>query len=147
FLDAELSDRAALGYPPYGRLVLLRVSGIDERASEQAAHAIATQLTMQLLPDDPAIAANPEDANPRIPALTDATLANGMADDIDDPAQEPYNIMGPVPAPIFRVARRYRWHILLKLSLSAPLPDLSHLQRQTPKGVSLTIDVDPLNLS
>lgn len=147
FLDAELSDRAALGYPPYGRLVLLRVSGLDERASEQAAHAIATQLTMQLLPDEPAIAAGLEDAKAGIPALADATFANGVADEIDEPAQDPYNVMGPVPAPIFRVARRYRWHILLKLSLSAPLPDLSYLQRQTPKGVSLTIDVDPLNLS
>jgi primosomal protein N' (replication factor Y) len=29
FLDTELSDRAALSYPPYGKLILLRISGLD----------------------------------------------------------------------------------------------------------------------
>jgi primosomal protein N' (replication factor Y) len=60
---------------------------------------------------------------------------------------ERYEIMGPVPAPIYRVARRYRWHILLKLAPTARPPDLSGWQRLQPKGVSLTVDVDPLNLS
>ncbi|MGB7084501.1 MAG: primosomal protein N' [Phormidesmis sp.] len=115
FLKGELGDRAALHYPPYGQLVLLRVSGFDEKVTERAAQTAADQLAYQLQPK----------------------------------SEEPdrYSIMGPVPAPIFRVARRYRWHVLLKLSIPAPLPDLTSLQRQVPKGVSLTIDVDPLNLS
>ncbi len=56
-----------------------------------------------------------------------------------------YEILGPVPAPILRVARRYRWHILLKLPVDAALPNLGRLR--SPKGVSLTIDVDPMNLA
>ncbi|MEM9088436.1 MAG: primosomal protein N' [Cyanobacteria bacterium P01_F01_bin.53] len=123
FFEAELGDRADLQYPPYGQLVLLRISGLDERISEkaaqQAAHSLSHKLQEQLQP------------------LNTATLNSTC----------PYEIMGPVPAPIFRVARRYRWHILIKLMLNVALPDLTYLQRQTPKGVSLTIDVDPLNLS
>ncbi|HEY9890156.1 MAG TPA: primosomal protein N', partial [Candidatus Obscuribacterales bacterium] len=55
-------------------------------------------------------------------------------------------LLGPAPAPILRVARRYRWQILLKGAIASPLPDLSPLAKHCPTLVSLTIDVDPLNL-
>jgi len=47
-----------------------------------------------------------------------------------------------------RVARRYRWQILLKFPANVPvkLPNLSELRAICPKDVSLTIDVDPLNM-
>jgi primosomal protein N' (replication factor Y) len=57
-----------------------------------------------------------------------------------------WSLLGPVPAPILRVARRYRWQVLLKGAIAAPLPDLTTLSKQCPAQVSLTIDVDPLNL-
>ena len=58
-----------------------------------------------------------------------------------------YELLGPAPAPIMRVANRYRWHILLKFSVhdSRELP-LPRLRDYLPNSVSLTIDVDPLNL-
>ena len=112
FIEGELGDRAALHYPPYGRLVLIRISGLSATAAEKAAHQAAAHI--------------------------EALHREG---------HEPFDILGPVPAPVFRVARRYRWHILLKCPLGTPLPDLTPLQRQTAKGISLSIDVDPLNLS
>ena len=56
-------------------------------------------------------------------------------------------LLGPAPAAIMRVANRYRWQILLKLPLdeSVDLSDLIGLRDRTPRSVSLTIDVDPLN--
>jgi primosomal protein N' (replication factor Y) (superfamily II helicase) len=56
-------------------------------------------------------------------------------------------LLGPAPAAIMRVANRYRWQILLKLPLdeSLDLSDLIGLRDRTPRSVSLTIDVDPLN--
>ena len=57
-----------------------------------------------------------------------------------------WTVLGPVPAPILRIAQRYRWQILLKGEIAAPLPDLTYLHRACPKAVSLTIDVDPLNM-
>ena len=65
-------------------------------------------------------------------------------------SSEDYSILGPVPAPIFRVARRYRWHILLKFGASAGSSVARRLplgRLRAPKGISLTIDVDPLNLA
>ena len=113
FLQGEMGDRADQQYPPYGRLILLRLSGLEAQVVENTAEKLAAQLQRDLL-------------------QTNATA---------------YKILGPVPAPIFRVARRYRWHILLKLDAIAPLPDLKPLQQRCPKGVSLIIDVEPLNLS
>ena len=111
FLQAEIRDRAEQQYPPYGRLILIKLSGLDAASTERAAEKIAHRLQTQQ----------------------------------ENPSS--YQIMGPVPAPIFRVARRYRWHILLKLSLDKPLPDLKHLQTDCPRDISLSIDVEPLNLS
>ncbi len=129
FLQQELGDRADLTYPPYGQLVLLRISGLDARVTERSAERIHKQLCKQLCD--------------RLSSATNK-LANQQT---TEPSEPPYDILGPVPAPIFRVASRYRWHILIKLSLRSQLPELMDLQQQVPKGVSLSIDVDPLNLS
>jgi len=58
-------------------------------------------------------------------------------------------VLGPAAAAIGRVARRYRWQILIKYLGDRPLalPDLTDLRAYCPTAVSLTIDVDPLNLS
>jgi primosomal protein N' (replication factor Y) len=58
-----------------------------------------------------------------------------------------YQLLGPAPAPIPRVARRFRWHLLAKGPKHEPLPDLQRLKQYCPATVSLTIDVDPLNLA
>ncbi|MGB3299940.1 MAG: primosomal protein N' [Phormidesmis sp.] len=128
FLRTELSDRAAQSYPPYGRLILLRVSGPDERTTERAAEKMAAQLSHLLAQ--------------QLSGTSDASDSSSLSSD-----EPPYVVMGPVPAPIFRVARRFRWHILIKLALKTPLPKLGDLLHQTPKDVSLSVDVDPLNLS
>ncbi len=54
-------------------------------------------------------------------------------------------ILGPAPASVMRVAKRFRWHILLKFSdnLRQNL-DLKALRAICPASVSLSIDVDPL---
>jgi primosomal protein N' (replication factor Y) len=109
FTQAELEQRAALNYPPYGHLILLRLSGLDAAEVENAAEEIAERIS-------------------------------GTKSDCE--------ILGPAPASIMRVARRYRWQILLKFppDLSVELPHLSELRASCPSGVSLTIDVDPLNM-
>ena len=47
-----------------------------------------------------------------------------------------------------RVARRYRWQILLKFpEVTRPnLPNLNQLKNLCPKGIAMTIDVDPINI-
>jgi primosomal protein N' (replication factor Y) (superfamily II helicase) len=108
FVTAELEKRAALNYPPYGQLVLLRLSSIDAIAVQQTAEKLAEHLQAVLPPNS--------------------------------------ELLGPAPAAVLRVARRYRWQILLKRTEAAAcLPNFTELRSLCPSGVSLTVDVDPLN--
>ncbi|MGC1395273.1 MAG: primosomal protein N', partial [Coleofasciculaceae cyanobacterium] len=109
FTTQELAQREVLSYPPYGKLVLLKLTSLDAVEVENTAEIIADKL-----------------------ADTDLN----------------YEILGPAPASVMRVARRYRWQILLKFPLDVPveLPYLTELRSLCPPGVSFGIDVDPLNL-
>lgn len=109
FVETELSQRAALNYPPHGRLILLRLSGVDLNLVEQTAQQLANLL---------------------------------------DSATAPYEILGPAPATVMRVANRYRWQILLKFpsNTSTQMQILSELKAHCPPAISLLIDVDPMQL-
>ncbi|MFM5998301.1 MAG: primosomal protein N' [Dolichospermum sp.] len=108
FAEEELKQRQTLNYPPYGRLILLRLSSLDPIQVQNTAQIIATFL--------------------------------------QDKAE--FEILGPAPANILRVANRYRWQILLKFATdSLPnLPDWIEVRSLCPNSVSLTIDVDPINI-
>jgi primosomal protein N' (replication factor Y) len=110
FTQSELQQREALNYPPYGRLILLKLSSVEAAQVEHTAQIVA------------------------------AELGNN--------ATSGYEILGPAPANILRVANRYRWQIMLKIAagLQPQLPDWHDVRSLCPPSVSLTIDVDPLNL-
>jgi primosomal protein N' (replication factor Y) len=82
--------------------------------------------------------------DPQLVQQTAGVIANQLQSLL---ANISHDLLGPAPAPIVKVSRRYRWHILLKFALGHPLPDLTSLKEQCPAKVSLTIDVDPLNLA
>ncbi|MBD2205938.1 primosomal protein N' [Calothrix sp. FACHB-1219] len=108
FSTAELEQRQALDYPPYGRLILLRLSSLDPIQVQNTAQIITTKLN------------------------------TGTG----------WEILGPAPASILRVANRYRWQILIKFAADdlPNLPDWEEVRSLCPPSVSLTIDVDPLNI-
>lgn len=132
FIAHELAQRAALNYPPYGRLILFRISGGNEEEVAATAERLATILRNSQSP-------TPTLVNPRelIKPVTDDLLTND------------FELLGPAPAPIMRISDRYRWQILLKFApeITVKLPPLEQLRSHCPKGVSLSIDVDPLHLS
>ena len=61
-------------------------------------------------------------------------------------------LMGPVPAPVMRVKRRYRWHLMIKSPSSSLLQNLlisladmiKKIKRE--KDISITVDIDPYNM-
>ncbi|MBW4617098.1 MAG: primosomal protein N' [Desmonostoc vinosum HA7617-LM4] len=108
FSQTELEQRQALNYPPYGRLILLRLSSLDAVQVQNTAQIIATALSVE----------------------------------------EGFEILGPAPASVLRVANRYRWQILIKFAADAlpQIPDWEEVRSLCPQSVSLTIDVDPLNI-
>ena len=75
--------------------------------------------------------------------------AEQIADLLDAPdsilAQVDHQLLGPAPAPILRIARRYRWQLMLKFPLGTDVPDLNELRTHCPRQVRLAIDVDPLH--
>jgi primosomal protein N' (replication factor Y) len=65
-----------------------------------------------------------------------------------DPDTVGYDVLGPSPAVVMRVAQRYRWQILIKIrpGYQPTLPDWDEVRSHCPPTVSLTIDVDPLTV-
>ena len=114
FTTDELQERAALNYPPYGQLILLRLSSTSAELVQNIAQQVAQVLSLK---------------------------ANGHP----GPG---YEILGPAPASILRVANRYRWQILLKFptGIVPESLDWQRVRSLCPSAVSLTIDIDPLNL-
>ena len=134
FTSAELEQREALNYPPYGKLILIKLSSVNEQEVRE---------TAELLAD---------------------TCLNIMGNE--------WELLGPAPASVMRVARRYRWQILLKYlgAEECNLPEferggcrrlsegvsfravgisnqaVNSLREICPKSVSMTIDVDPINM-
>jgi len=110
FAAMELPRRGSLNYPPYGRLVLLQLSGLDAMEVQQSAVAVSL-------------------------ACQERVASLGC------------EVLGPAPASIMRVARRYRWQILLKFTeMVETLPDLASLATLTPRGVTLALDIDPVDI-
>jgi primosomal protein N' (replication factor Y) len=129
FYARELAYRRELGYPPYGALVNLLVSGKDARGVEGAAKALHEHLANGTAAADP----------PRAAAAT--ARGAGPAGAVE--------LLGPCPAPLSRLAGHHRWHLLVKgpdgETLRAWLgPELRTLRARLPKTVSLAVDVDPL---
>jgi len=119
FFDREVSERrgVGLGYPPYTRLVAIIVRGRDEGAVARAASLLAS------------------------------FLERGAAK-MEDPSPE---VLGPAPAPIERIKAVYRWHVLVRgrggsarALVAAALAQKKALG--LPSAVTLSIDVDPLDL-
>ncbi|MEB3292969.1 MAG: primosomal protein N' [Synechococcales bacterium] len=136
FAEAELLSRAVLHYPPLGRLLLFRLSSPDAIAVQKAAERVAQALRRhrETLHADPSSA-----------------------------LQTSYEVVGPAPAAILRVAQRYRWQIILRsfmpsskgveldaaIESTSPdllIPALQDLRSLCGNTVSLTLDVDPMNL-
>jgi primosomal protein N' (replication factor Y) len=82
-------------------------------------------------------------------AAATATAAATLASLLAAPLREAgWALVGPAPAPVARVAGRSRWQLLLHgpAGSTLPLPSGADLQGALPKGVSLAIDPDPLEL-
>ena len=118
FYNQEIIFRRALGYPPFSRLIQLKISGKDQQATK--IHATLTgDRCRQILTNDPVF-------------------------------QNSIEILGPVEAPLTKIAGYYRWQILLKGSKINLLHTLVHKllfedqKIMNHRAVAVAIDVDPV---
>ncbi|HSO20540.1 MAG TPA: primosomal protein N', partial [Desulfosarcina sp.] len=120
FFDQEIGFRKALGYPPFTRMIALRISGKD--AQRTADHA--------------------------------ATLGGRCRDLLTaaGPYRDRIKVMGPLEAPLFRIAGQHRWQILVSGSGNATLHRFVHelvfggSAVHSGGPVRVAIDVDPFFL-
>jgi primosomal protein N' (replication factor Y) (superfamily II helicase) len=119
FYRQEIEFRKALGYPPFARMIQLRISGRDPKRTAAHARHLGDQCR-QLLQAGPAYA--------------------GL------------QIMGPIEAPLVRIADQYRWQLLVK---GGRVQQLHAFVRELLFGppaparipdVVVAVDVDPLFL-
>ncbi len=120
FFDQEIGFRKALGYPPFSRMVAVRISGKDPRKTAEAAKRIGA-LGRQML--------------------------NGAG-----PGGGRVKLMGPIEAPLARIANRHRWQLLISSSDIGELHRMVHDLIQGPdaaaagRGIRVSVDVDPFFL-
>ena len=82
-------------------------------------------------------------------ASTTATAAAVLAEQLRPGcADAGWQLIGPAPAPVARVAGRSRWQLLMHgpQASALPLPSGSSLWDGLPSGVALAVDPDPLQL-
>jgi len=120
FFDQEIGFRKALGYPPFSRMVAVRISGKDPQKTAEMAKRIG--------------------ANGR-QMLADKGFRSSRV-----------KLMGPIEAPLARIANRHRWQLLISSPDIVGLHRLAHELMQGPKAVSagrdikVSVDVDPFFL-
>ncbi len=120
FFDQEIGFRKALGYPPYTRMIAVRISGKD---SQQTAAHVRT------------LGENCREMQAK-----------------DGLFRKQIQVMGPIEAPLSRIANRHRWQILVKSPDTATLHRfareliLGHQAVSAGARIKVTVDVDPFFL-
>jgi primosomal protein N' (replication factor Y) len=115
FMRRELDLRRELGYPPFTRLAMVRLEGIEVAAVERIATAAAAAIQR-----------------------ADSTGA--------------LRVLGPAPAPIERIAQRYRWQLMVKAPAWSQLREALMAMRAelAPRAeaaaVALWFDIDPVHM-
>ena len=126
FSRYELEYRKTLKYPPYNRLLRIVASGVNQQTVAEYIEAVRDVMN-NFLKNNSAAASN----------------------NID------FQILGPAPAPIQKIDKLYRQHILFKSSsakliseIAGMLNNYRHNVRKNVKttDLRLTIDVDPVDM-
>jgi primosomal protein N' (replication factor Y) (superfamily II helicase) len=119
FYRQEIEFRKALGYPPFSRMIQIRISGKDQGRTKEVAERLG-DLGRQLRQSDAAFGA--------------------------------LDMMGPMAAPLARIASQYRWQLLVKGGRANILHRFVKTLLFSPQApakrpdVSVAVDVDPLFL-
>ena len=120
FYAQEMSYRKSLKYPPFSRIIQLKISGKDKLKTRDQAIRLG-DLCRTLRTTHPSLYSSLE-------------------------------IMGPLEAPLTKIAKRYRWQILLKgVKVKALHQFMGQLLSQNPRmfnnyRVRVVIDVDPITI-
>jgi primosomal protein N' (replication factor Y) len=120
FYQQEITFRKALNYPPFSRMIQLKISGKDPALTRNSAHELGDRC--------------------RTLKTSNSSLYGSV------------EIMGPIESSLTKVARRYRWQILLKGRYAKALHQFADqllAENSTMfhnSRVRVVVDVDPVSL-
>jgi len=140
FYEQEIEFREQLKYPPASRVALLTLKGRNEDKVKFSADHLKRELEKNLM--------MPGRAGSPLPA------ADIFPDDGAHGVTRPTSfkdliIAGPAPAPLLRAETFYRYQIMLRTRAMSKLSQtLANLigTLALPEDVTLTVDIDPVNL-
>ncbi len=121
FIQQELAQRRAHGYPPFERLARLIVRSRKETAAAEFADRLAGAFRTSL---------------------------EGLGRASSTPVA-PVRLLGPAEAPVFRLKGYCRFHFQLQSPSAGTLHEALRAVLATvrcPSGVEFTIDIDPINM-
>jgi primosomal protein N' (replication factor Y) (superfamily II helicase) len=107
----EADVRRELGYPPFGRIANVLLTGTVERDVRDTAVEVGERLR--------------------------ASVPEG------------FTVLGPSPAPLSRVRKAWRWHVLVKAPPASAVPAFVRAAltgAELRDGVTLAVDVDPVDV-
>jgi primosomal protein N' (replication factor Y) len=145
FYEQELEFREPLKYPPFSRIALLTLKGRNEDKVKFSAEHLKRELEKALMESQTTGRAG----NPLPPA---DLLSSRGAHGVTRPALNVFKdliLAGPAPAPLLRAETYYRYQIMLRTprmsALSRKLAELIQ-SLALPEDVTLTVDIDPVDL-
>jgi primosomal protein N' (replication factor Y) len=153
FYDQEIEFREQLKYPPAARVALLTLKGRNEEKVQFSAEHLRKALDKLVGGgaekgkggkgvEENAMLFGMESSTPSTDKATQAAVAPVYFRDLI--------IAGPAPAPLLRAETFYRYQIMLR---TKAMSRLSHAlagivqELELPDDITLTVDIDPANLS
>ena len=118
FYKVEIGFRKSLRYPPFSRVVQIKISGKNKEKTRQHAQSVGD-------------------------------LCNALKQK-NRLLSRSLEILGPIEAPLFKIAKQYRWQILLKGLEVKPLHRflnslwLENRAIVNRRDVKVVLDVDPI---
>jgi len=150
FYEQEIEFREQLKYPPLTRAALLTLKGRNEEKVKFSAEHVRKELE-KLDGGEREKGGKGAEGNGNKRAAEGKTLEPSISPLPLDPSAPLHDLIiaGPAPAPLLRAETYYRYQLMLRTrqmtrlsqSLAGLLENVS-----LPEGVSLTVDIDPVNL-
>ena len=153
FYEQEIEFRDQLKYPPLARVALLTLKGRNEEKVKFSAEHLRKELEKEV--SESAKGRTGESANdaPELALSGPAPVAVSPSPRLPDSVPSPFAdliIAGPAPAPLARAETFYRYQLMLRTRQMSKLSQLLAkftAQFALPEDVTLSIDIDPVNLS
>jgi primosomal protein N' (replication factor Y) len=132
FLQAELQARENAHMPPFSRLAAVIIEGTKEDAVIRTTKLLAANFTVT--PSQP----------PHTPSQPSPLKGEGLS---VTRHLSPVTLLGPAPAPLYRLRGKYRYRLLVKAARSINLPDFVKgwvESVKAPSSVRVKVDIDPV---